>query len=38
MTLSQTGLHIGTSDITAPAVEHVYILTDRLDGIETYRC
>ncbi|SCL20583.1 hypothetical protein GA0074692_0910 [Micromonospora pallida] len=35
--LSQTGFYLGTSNVAVPTVEHVYILTDRLDDVEVYQ-
>lgn len=35
--LPQAGFYLGAGDIAAPAVEHVYVLTDRLDDIEVYQ-
>ncbi|MFI7283442.1 hypothetical protein ACIBOV_24585 [Micromonospora chersina] len=35
--LPQTGFYLGTSNIPAPAAEHVYVLADRLDGVEVYQ-
>ncbi|MEV7267792.1 hypothetical protein AB0N38_29945 [Micromonospora aurantiaca] len=35
--LPQTGFYVGTSDVPAPAVEHVYVLAERLDDVEVYQ-
>lgn len=35
--LPQTGFYVGASDVGATAVEHVYVLTDRLDDTEVYQ-
>ena len=35
--LPQTGQYVESADLPAPAVEHVYVLTDRLDDMEVYR-
>jgi hypothetical protein len=35
--LSQTGMYVETADAAAPFIEHVYVLADRLDGVEVYQ-
>ncbi|MBM0228802.1 MULTISPECIES: hypothetical protein [Micromonospora] len=35
--LPQTGFYVGASHLAAPAVEHVYVLADRLDDTEVYQ-
>ncbi len=35
--LPQTGQYVGSADLLAPAVDHVYVLTDRLDDMGIYR-
>ncbi|MBM0224718.1 hypothetical protein [Micromonospora sp. ATA51] len=35
--LPQTGFYVGTSDVPAPALEHVYVLTDGFDDVEVYQ-
>lgn len=35
--LPQTDFYLGASDVPTPAVEHVYILADRIDDLEVYR-
>ncbi|MEU4477808.1 hypothetical protein AB0F68_07035 [Micromonospora sp. NPDC023966] len=35
--LPQTGSYVGASDVATPAVEHVYILDDRIDDVEVYQ-
>ncbi|MFG1660681.1 hypothetical protein ACGFIY_29505 [Micromonospora chersina] len=35
--LPQTGFYVGTGDVAAPSVEHVYVLADRVDDTEVYQ-
>ncbi|MFR9780803.1 hypothetical protein ACL02O_32790 [Micromonospora sp. MS34] len=35
--LPQTGFYVGPIDSPAPAVEHLYVLTDKLDDSEVYQ-
>jgi hypothetical protein len=35
--LPQTGVHVGASNLAAPAVEHIYVLADKLDDAEVYQ-
>ncbi|MGW5667372.1 hypothetical protein [Micromonospora sp. NPDC003776] len=35
--LPQTGFYVGSSDVAAPAVEHVHVLADRLHDTEMYQ-
>ncbi|MET8352671.1 hypothetical protein [Micromonospora sp. NPDC005206] len=35
--LPQTGFYVGTSNVPAPAVEHVYVLTGSFDDVEVYQ-
>lgn len=37
VTLPQTGYYMGASEVPAPALEHVYVLADRIDDLEVYR-
>lgn len=35
--LPQTGFYVGTGEVAAPSVEHVYVHVDRLDELEVYQ-
>ncbi|WP_328424211.1 hypothetical protein OG470_13455 [Micromonospora sp. NBC_00389] len=35
--MPQTGCYVGASDVTAPAVEHVYVLAHRIDDTQVYQ-